>query len=158
MEVTRKTDYALRMLSELVRAGEGAVLSVRRVAEDNDIPYSFARSIQHDLVQAGMVESSRGSRGGMTLKIDPHEVTIHDVIEAVQGPICVSSCNTAGEGGTPCERMPECHFNPLWVEAEDVLSGLFSTVTLWDVVMEHKVPQLSDKQHFAVVSRGGSGA
>ena len=82
MDITRKTDYALRMLAMLVE-NEGALMSVRVAAEENEIPYSFARSIQHSLVHAGIIESLRGVHGGMRLKVDPAEVTIKQVVEAV---------------------------------------------------------------------------
>ena len=59
MEISRKTDYAIRMLSSLVRSPK-KLLSVRDAAEENDIPYSFARSIQHDLVIAGVIVSTLG--------------------------------------------------------------------------------------------------
>lgn len=86
MDISRKTDYALRMLAMLVQ-GEDHLLSVRTAAEEVDVPYSFARSIQHGLVQAGIVESLRGVHGGMRLKVDPAEVTIREIVEAVQGPL-----------------------------------------------------------------------
>ena len=91
MDISRKTDYALRMLSMLVN-GEDDLLSVRTAAEQVDVPYSFARSIQHGLVQAGIIESLRGVRGGMRLRVDPKEVTIRQIVEAVQGPLVMNDC------------------------------------------------------------------
>ena len=72
MDISRKTDYALRMLAMLAE-GNKSLLSVRTAAEAVDVPYSFARSIQHGLVQAGIVESLRGVRGGMRLRLKPSE-------------------------------------------------------------------------------------
>ena len=54
MDISRKTDYALRMIADLVRH-PGSVVSVRSAAEENGVPYSFARSIQHELVRAGII-------------------------------------------------------------------------------------------------------
>lgn len=147
MDISRKTDYALRMLAELVRS-EGGVVSVRTAADRNHVPYSFARSIQHDLVRAGIVESTRGSRGGMRLAVDPKETTMRQVVEAVQGPIFVATCDTAGAGGEPCPFRPECHFNPVWCEAERILRDYFDSVTLYQVVVEHLHPALSDDNKF----------
>ena len=72
MEISRKTDYALRMLAALVSDPDG-IISVRTAAKENSIPYSFARSIQHDLALAGIVENSRGAAGGMRLAVDPRD-------------------------------------------------------------------------------------
>ena len=100
MDISRKTDYALRMLAALVRDPSG-VVSVRSAALDNGVPYSFARSIQHDLVNAGMVESLRGSKGGMRLSVDPAQVTLLEVVEAIQGPLVLASCASAGPTTAP---------------------------------------------------------
>ena len=122
MEISKKTDYALCMLMCLVK-NPGRIVSARAAAEDNGVPYSFARAIQHDLASHGIVESIRGAHGGMRLAIDPHETPLLDIIEAVQGPIYVATCATCAEDGGPCPFRPECHFNPVWCEAERMLDA-----------------------------------
>lgn len=105
MDLSRKTDYALRMVAELVEH-EGQIVSVRVAAENRGVPYSFARSIQRDLAHAGIIESTRGSRGGMRLLMDPKKTTVRSVVEALQGPIKISACEHSGEdGGGP---VPSC--------------------------------------------------
>ena len=150
MDISRKTDYSLRMLSELVKS-DGGIVSVRTAAEKNGIPYSFARSIQHDLVRAGIVESMRGSHGGMRLAVDPKKVTIKTIIEAVQGPVYVATCSECGEDGGPCPFRPECHFNPIWCEAERILEVYFNSVTLYDVVVNYEHPVLANGNEFVLV-------
>ena len=127
MEISRKTDYALRMLAALVSDPDG-IISVRTAAKENNIPYSFARSIQHDLALAGIVENSRGAAGGMRLAV------------AVQGPIIVSGCATALDGTEPCPRRGACRFTSVWCNAERMLRRLFSSVTLHELVVERRSP------------------
>ncbi len=150
MEISRKTDYALRMLASLVQNPDG-VVSVRTAAKDNDVPYSFARSIQHDLALAGIVESTRGAHGGMRLAVDPRTTSLLRIVEAVQGSIVISVCDFAGDDGGPCPRMAECHFNPVWCNAERMLRDYFGSVSLYQVVMEGKVPQMTGS--FKVMGR-----
>lgn len=133
MDISRKTDYALRMLAELVRESSG-VVSVRSAADQNNVPYSFARSIQRDLVQAGVIESIRGSRGGMRLVADPSTVTLLDVVEAVQGPLAISGCAAAGPDGGECPRAIACGYNPIWRGAQELLDSYLSSVTLAEAV------------------------
>lgn len=109
MDISRKTDYALRMLAMLAD-GENNLLSVRAAAEQVDVPYSFARSIQHGLVQAGIVESLRGVHGGMRLKADPNDVTIRQIVEAVQGPMVMNDCTA---NGAECPRMNSCCYHSI---------------------------------------------
>lgn len=138
MDLSRKTDYALRMLSTLVADPDG-VVSVRTAAREGGVPYSFARSIQHDLAVAGIVENSRGAAGGMHLAMDPREVTLLQLVEAVQGPVVISSC-LAADGSGPCPNRAACHFTPVWCNAERMLRAYFSQVTLYQLVVEGVSP------------------
>lgn len=134
MEITHKTEYALMMLAEMVRR-PGEVISVRSVAEKKGIPYSFARSIQHDLVRAGIVGSVRGSRGGMTLSIDPSKVTLLQVVEAIQGPIL-----TPSPLDSPSKNHP---FAVVFDGANALVREYLASVSLSDVVNGGKAPSLS---------------
>lgn len=120
------------MIATLVK-NPGSVVSVRTVAEDNRIPYSFARTIQHDLVDAGIIESLRGSHGGMRLLVDPQRTTLLQVVEAIQGPVCISSCDQEA-GGVPCPNAAACTFSPIWCGARRLLADYFSSVTLSEAV------------------------
>ncbi len=91
MDVTRRCDYACRILRAAYKSGDSYV-SVSDIAEDEDIPYAFARSIQHDLVKGGLIKTVRGAHGGLALNCDPAEVTLLEVLEAVQGPVSISLC------------------------------------------------------------------
>ena len=140
MEVSRKTDYALRILSILVKNPD-KVISVRDAAQASDVPYS--RVIQHDLVRSHIVSSMRGAQGGMSLAVDPKEITLLDVVEAIQGPILIAGCESAGPDNTPCPRKASCSFNPVWCNADKILRSYFASVTLSQIVEEGLVPELS---------------
>ena len=137
MEISKKTDYALRMLASLVNGPDEAI-SVRAAAQEGSVPYSFARSIQHDLATAGIVENSRGATGGMRLKVDPREVTLLQIVEAVQGHVLVASCN-AGEKGL-CPRQGACPYTAVWCNSERLLHAFFASVTLYQLVAERVSP------------------
>lgn len=141
MDISRKTDYALRMLAILAE-DEDRLLSVRTAAEEVNVPYSFARSIQHGLVQAGIVESLRGVRGGMRLKADPKTLTLRQIVEAVQGPIFLNDCTT---DEAECPRMDSCCYHPIWVGAQELINSYLDSVTLDDVVNHRKNPSVDPK-------------
>ncbi len=134
LDISRKTDYALRMMSALVH-NPGTVLSVRTAAEENNIPYSFARSIQHDLAEAGIITSTRGAHGGMSLAVDPESVTLLDVVQAVQGPVCLTACDFCGAEETPCPRKAFCSFNPIWNGAQKLLETYLASFTLSEAAL-----------------------
>ncbi len=113
MEITRRTDYALRLIAILVQ-NQDRPLSVREAATVQEVPYAFARSIQHDLVLAGLITSVRGAAGG-----------------AVQGPVSVAVCATDEEW---CSRAKHCSFHPVWEGANMLLRDYFSSVSIKDLV------------------------
>ncbi len=154
MEISRKTDYALRMMACLTLS-DNKLVSVKQAAEENGVPYSFARSIQHDLVRAGLIESIRGSRGGMRLKVDPQEVTLLDIVVAIQGPVKIATCERSGPDGSMCGRVTGCPFHPIWNGANQLLVEYFGSVTLYDIVHRIKFPVVSEeflKEHQAILA------
>lgn len=141
MDISRKTDYALRMLSLLVES-DSELLSVRAASERVDVPYSFARSIQHALAQKGIIESLRGVHGGMRLAVDPAKITLLEVVEAVQGPLVMNDCTA--EGGE-CPRMGTCCYHPVWVGAQAMMRDYLSSITLEQTVHGTQAPCVDPK-------------
>lgn len=130
MDVTRRCDYACRILRAAYQSGD-AYVSVSDIAEREGIPYAFARSIQHDLVKGGLIKTVRGARGGLALNCDPAAVTLLEVLEAVQGPVSISLCVTDPEY---CDKQPDCAYNKLWQGADQLLNAYFGAITLKDLI------------------------
>lgn len=129
MDITRHSDYACRILRAAYNA-DGECISVTEIAKEEDIPYSFARSIQHDLVKHGLVKTVRGVHGGVILNCDPKEVTLRDVLEAVQGPISMAVCSNDPDY---CEKSGGCAFHKAWSGADKLMQEYFSNITLDDM-------------------------
>ena len=86
MRVSAKVDYALRACAELAAAGDGP-LKGDRIAQAQQIPLKFLENILLDLKHAGLVQSQRGAEGGYWLSLSPEEISLAEVIRAVEGPI-----------------------------------------------------------------------
>ena len=138
MNLSRRTDYALRLVAALA-SDSPRIASARSVAEDQDAPYAFIRSIQHDLVEAGLIESQRGAGGGMRLTRPPEELTLLDVIQAIDGEVHVSSCTG---GDLDCTREEACLYHQVWDEADRILSAYYDSITIADL-LQGTVPQAS---------------
>ena len=85
VRVSTKSDYALRALIEITRRDD--VVSAEQVGASQDIPHGFLQSILADLRRAGLVASQRGQSGGWRMAADPADVSVADVIRAVDGPL-----------------------------------------------------------------------
>ena len=130
MDITRRCDYACRILRAAYKSGD-AYVSVSDIADEEDIPYAFARSIQHDLVKGGLIKTVRGAHGGLALNCDPAQVTLLEVLEAIQGPVSISLCVMDPEY---CEKQGDCAYNKLWQGADRLLNEYFGAITLKDLI------------------------
>ena len=131
MRVSAKTDYALRAAVELAAAhGNGTPVKGERLATSQSIPLRFLENILLQLRHAGIVESRRGADGGYKLARAPGEITLADVIRAIDGPL-------AGVSGQRPETLDfKGTSEPLrevWVAVRASLRGVLEQVTLADV-------------------------
>jgi Rrf2 family protein len=115
MQITRQADYAVRAVLYLSRTGTNQRSATSTVAQDQRIPPSFLAKIISQLSIAGLLHTSRGARGGVTLAREPKEITLLEVIEAIDGPIMLNEC--ASENST-CTFDHECPLRLVWCDAQ----------------------------------------
>ena len=101
----RNTDYALRIVVNLVKNFKEGPQSTRSVAAEEDVPYQLACKLMQKLARAGFVESCMGARGGYRLTRKPSEVSLLEVIEAIQGALRLNRC-LLSDGA--CPRKKTC--------------------------------------------------
>jgi Rrf2 family protein len=130
MRVSAKADYAVRAAAELAAAEEGPIKG-ERLADAQDIPLQFLEHILLELKHHGIVRARRGAKGGYWLARPADEVTIADVVRAVEGPI-------ADVQSTPPEaieyRGNSEHLKEVWVAVRASLRSVLEEVTLADLV------------------------
>ncbi len=118
MQITRQADYAVRAVLYLSRMGSDQRTATSTVAQEQRIPPSFLAKIISQLSIAGLLHTSRGARGGVTLAREPKEITLLEVIEAIDGPIQLNEC--VGDNGS-CTFDNDCPLRPVWCDAQDDL-------------------------------------
>ncbi len=118
MQITRQADYAVRAVLHLAKLGNTERAATSMIAEEQHIPPSFLAKIISQLSIAGLLHTSRGARGGVTLGREPKDITLLEVIEAIDGPIQLNEC--VGEEGL-CSFDGECPLRPVWCDAQDEL-------------------------------------
>ena len=149
MDITRRCDYAFRILRKAYE-NAGSVIAVSEIAKQENIPYSFARSIQHDLVHAGFLETVRGVRGGLKLSCDPQTTTLYQLICALEGPVFLSACS---KDPSLCENSDCCAYHKLWVGADQLLEAYFSSITLEGLLTQaEKHPVIKEARNFTFSS------
>ena len=130
MRVTAKVDYAVRAGAELAAAsGEGPVKG-ERIAHSQQIPLKFLENILLELKHAGLVQSQRGADGGYWLAQPADEISLADVIRAVEGPIA----NVRGERPEHVEYPgAAAPLREVWIAVRGNLRAVLEAVTLADV-------------------------
>jgi len=118
MQITRQADYAVRAVLYLARKQSNQRAATSTIAKEQRIPPSFLAKIISQLSIAGLLHTSRGARGGVLLAREPKDITLLEVIEAIDGPIMLNEC--VGEGGT-CTFDDNCPLKPVWCEAQNEL-------------------------------------
>ena len=128
MRVTAKVDYALRALVEL--AADGGIVKGDRLAQAQKIPVKFLENILAELRRAGLVGSQRGAEGGYRLQKPAGEISVADVIRAVEGPL-------ADVHGTPPERLDlpgvAAPVKEVWLATRAALRSVLEVVTVGDI-------------------------
>lgn len=154
MRVSAKVDYAVRASIELAAAQErdaaGRPVKAEALARAQEIPLKFLENILQGLRQAGIVESRRGPEGGHLLARPAGEISIADVIRAIDGPL-------AGVGGKRPEQLEFSGsaepMKEIWIAVRSTLRGLLEEVTLADVASgnlpEHVSALTADQRAWA---------
>jgi len=132
MQITRKTDYGLRAISELALHDDGAV-PIGDIAQRHGIPDSFLEKIMQNLRQAGLVEATHGRSGGYTLSRPPNEISIKDVVHALEGPIALVVCL---DPKLKCKIEDGCSTSSTWAAINDRFEASLAELTLDDVLKE----------------------
>jgi Rrf2 family protein len=133
VEVTRRTDYAIRLLVALAQKPDGSYVSATELAATQQVPRAVARSILSALSRSGLVVGRKGAGGGMGLGAPPDRISLLSVVEAVEGPITFSLCTTDPEY---CGYAEECSMHRVWRDAENLVRGFLASHTLADLGAE----------------------
>jgi Rrf2 family transcriptional regulator, cysteine metabolism repressor len=143
MMFSTKAEYGVRVLVELAARGGTSPVPLTEIAEANGLPLAYLEHLVARLRKAGLVESRRGARGGYLLARPPDEITMAEVVEALEGSIAPIECITADpDGRVVCSRETDpdhaCPTKLLWTRVR------FSIVrTLQDTTLSELVPKKS---------------
>src|SRR5438128_4159464 len=105
LRLSKKADYALIAMKHLAVRGDRASSSAREIAEQFDIPIELMAKVLQRLVRRGLLASHQGTRGGYQLARGPSDISVADVIQAIEGPVTVTACSTEE---SQCMQYSKC--------------------------------------------------
>lgn len=122
LRLSKKADYALISMKHLALRGDRGSSSAREIAGLYDIPIELLAKVLQRLVRGGLLVSQQGTRGGYQLARIPTEISVADVIQAIDGPVKVTACSSDED---TCEQFSKCNVrDPLWRVRERIVTAL----------------------------------
>jgi FeS assembly SUF system regulator len=136
MRLSSLADYAIVVMSCVARATGDVRLSATDIALQTGVPLPTAQKLLGRLAGAGLLDSSRGTGGGFALARPPEEISLADIVEAVEGPIAMTACIEEGVGRHDCALESSCRVRPHWGAVNGAIRGALAGVTLTSLSRE----------------------
>lgn len=131
-----KTRYALKALAILAESAPGQPVQIGEIAEREAIPLKFLQAILRELRQHGILAAQRGRAGGYSMRLAPRDVTLADVIRALEGPLAPVPClsRTAYQRCDDCKSERECGVRLVLRDLYEATASVLETTTVFDLV------------------------
>ena len=135
MKLSTKGRYATRAMLDLaINQGEGPVL-LKDIAQRQQISLSYLEHLVTPLIAGGLIRSTRGARGGVSLAKSPEEIKLSEVIQLLEGSLAPVECVNNPE---LCSRSELCVTRDVWSELKKAMNGVLESTTLQDLVERQK--------------------
>lgn len=136
MKISTKGRYAMRMLTELASYPPGEFVSLKEIAERQDISKKYLEQIVPMLHQKGILRTNRGYKGGYSLAKKPSEITAGDILRATEGTIAPVSC--LEQDTNYCQRAGSCSTLFIWNGLFETINSYLDGITLQDILDRKK--------------------
>ncbi len=130
MQLTRAADYAVRVMIHMAGPPREGRFSLPELAAVTDAPESFLSKVLQTLSHAGLISSRRGQSGGFEISHSGRAASMLEVIEAIDGPICLNLCLISGQS---CHRQEQCPAHPVWAQAQMAMLDVLARARIADL-------------------------
>ena len=142
MLYSKTAKYAVLALAEVALCPADQPVSTKAIAASAEVPYPLLAKIIGQLRKAGLVHAARGKHGGINLTKPAHEITVKDVVVAMDGPNVLNDCPLFL---APCSCERDCDLHPLWGPARDAVTRFYESTTLQDIATARQAAKLSSQ-------------
>lgn len=135
LKLSTKGQYGVRAMVEVAR-GYPATTNIRAISERQDVSVAYLEQILSTLRRAGLIASVKGPGGGYRLSFAPSDISISQILRALEGPVAITSCMDPAAG---CVRADKCVSHLLWKSLGEKIEGFLDTITLDTLLAEERV-------------------
>ncbi len=136
MKITSSMEYATRLMVGLARSHGQQAVTAERLSSAENVPVDYVNQLLLRLKRAGLLDSHRGSGGGYTLSRAPAEITLGQVLRAVEGKIFEDVCEKYTRGKRDCHHQAHCGISPVWQKLGAMIEAYFDGITLAQLLEE----------------------
>ncbi|OGH00502.1 MAG: Rrf2 family transcriptional regulator [Candidatus Lambdaproteobacteria bacterium RIFOXYD1_FULL_56_27] len=133
MKLSKKTDYALRALLTLAERWGNGVISIRELAQKNDVPKRFLEQIMLAIKEQGWVKGTPGREGGYQLAVNPKELTLGQVVRFFDGVVAPVSCVSVTQY-EPCSQEALCRFRRVLLDVRNYTAQRLDYISLFELL------------------------
>jgi len=130
MRYTTKTEYGLVCMAYLAKHEQASRITIKEIAEKENYPVPYLEKILQALRQAGLVVSQQGNHGGFTLARKPSEITLRQIIDALEGSTFEVFCAPDTREDIVCTHFCLCGIKPVWRKTKHILDDFYDSITL----------------------------
>ena len=143
MMISTKGRYALLVLTDLAQHENQGNISLKAIAERQNVSMKYLEMIVSLLREGGLVTSCRGKEGGYQLARPSSDIRVSEIIRATEGSLAMMACPDCGEGGGTCGRADICLTLPMWQQLESLIDDYLSRISIHDLVTGNVAPRES---------------
>lgn len=140
MKLSTRTRYGIRAVIELAQHREKRPLQLKLIAERQGISIKYLEQLMSLLRSSGFIRSIRGSRGGYALARPAEDIKLSDIFRCLEGTVMTAECT---ENKDYCERAADCVAREVWIQVEEAVQGVLSSITLADMVKRVESPRFN---------------
>ncbi len=135
LRINKRVDYAMRVVLALAKRPQGERVTARQIQDEMGVPQAFLRRIVADLSRTGLIRTYLGPKGGLQLARPPEEITMHDVITAIEGPVVLAACLYDHDD---CPMNGVCSIQNRWQQIQDAMVAQLRETTFADLLHESR--------------------
>jgi Rrf2 family protein len=125
--ISRRLDYGLQLMSSLAGDADNRPQPTAALADNLKMPLPFLHQIAHVLMQSGLIKATPGQKGGLRLSLPPSQISVLQIIEALEGPVLLSPCRDCVED---CPRHENCATHMIWEDLQEKIIRQLDSIHL----------------------------
>ncbi|MEW6682939.1 MAG: Rrf2 family transcriptional regulator [Nitrospirota bacterium] len=153
LKLSKRIDYGLLAMNHIALSHDHSAVNTKRIADEYHIPVELLAKVLQRLAKKGLIVSQNGPKGGYALARSATDITVSEIIEAIEGPIMLTTCSFSGKGESVCDQWSWCNLRSPLHKIQDGVRKLLQGMTLAEMSQISRQEESSHGLEIAHLSR-----